>query len=220
MTSSGVAVRKIRSVTVCVQHNNCQLHIPGDNRGDGGTLHPQGRGAQMAENQDPVAEKVCQNRADSREHGRTGFTGFPQRTGINLHQREGRQPPQHDVQIVAAAPEREIQIPSVAFPLQEGRDKAFPEKQVDQHRGRADQHTEIHLEPESMAHAVHVALAKELGAVDAGTAHAAEYSQGEYHHDLIGNGSSGNRLCSETADHDIVQQGHERGDELLDDDRN
>ena len=74
--------------------------------------------------------------------------------------------------------------------------------------------------PESMAHTVHIALAEELGAVDARAAHSAEYRQDKHQHDLVCDGGSGNSLCAEAADHDVVQQGHKGSDKLLDHDGN
>ena len=197
-----------------------QFHIPGDDRRDGSALYAHGWSAQMTEDQDPVAEQVGQDGTDSGKHRRPGFAGFPQRTGVNLDQREGRQPPQHDVQVVAAAALRQGQVAAVAFTFQEGSNKAFPEKQVDQDGRGADQHAEVHLAPESIAHTVRVALAEELGAVDTGAAHAAEHGQDEHQHHLVRDGCGGNGFRAETSDHDVVQQGHKGSDKLLDHDGN
>ena len=205
---------------VSVTGDNQQFHIPGNDRCDGGTLHSHGGGAQMTEDQNPVAEQVSQDGTDSGEHRGPGFAGFPQRTGVNLDQREGRQPPQHDVQVITAAALCQGQVTAVAFALQEGGNKALPEDQVDQHGCDADQDAEVHLEPESVAHAVRVALAEELGAVNTGAAHAAEYGQDEDQHHLVGDGCGGNGFRAETSDHDVIQQGHKGSDKLLDHDRN
>ena len=67
-----------------------------------------------------------------------------------------------------------------------------------------------------MAHSVHIALAEKLCAVNAGTAQAAEDSQHVHHQDRIGDGGCGNRFCPQAADHDIVQQGNEGRNKLLD----
>ena len=205
-------------VQVGVNRRDQQLHIPGDHCCDGGAFHAHGRGAEMAEDQYPVAEQVGQDRADTGEHRNPGFPGLPQRAGIDLHQREGRKPPQHDIQVVAATAQGQVQVAAVAFSPQEGSDEAFAENQVDQNGRGADEYAEVHFKPEGVAHAVHVALAEELSAVDACAAHAAEHGQAEHHHHLVGDGGSRDSLCAETAHHHVVQQGNEGSDELLDDD--
>ena len=71
-----------------------------------------------------------------------------------------------------------------------------------------------------MAHALHIALSEELGAVDADAAEPAEQGQHQYVQHGVGDGGGGNGLCAQAADHDVVQQGHKAGDKLLDDDGN
>ena len=132
---------------------------------------------------------------------------------------EGRQAPEHDVQVGAAAAQGEVHVSAVALALQEGRDKGFAEDNVDQDGRRAAQDREVQLEAERVAHTVHIALAVELRAEDARSAEPAEDRQAVDHHDLVGDGGGGDGFRPEAADHDVVEQGDEIRDELLDDDR-
>ena len=198
-----------------MKNDDAQLNIAGDDRCDGGAFHAEGRGAQMPVDQDPVQEKICENGNNTGNHGGSGFTGFPQGSGIDLNQGEGDQPPQHDAQITGAEPQGEGQVAAVAFSPQKGREESFAEDQVDQDGGQGTEHGEINLDPEGVAHAVHVTLAEKLGAVDTGAAETAEDGQHMHHEDGIGDGGGGDGFAAEAAHHNIVEQRNKRGNKLL-----
>ena len=70
-----------------------------------------------------------------------------------------------------------------------------------------------------VVNAFHVALAEELGAEDAGAAQPAKDGEHVHHQDGVGDRGGGNAFCSQRANHDVVQQGNERRNKLLDHDR-
>ena len=201
---------------VGVNRNDQQLHIAGDNRGDGGALHAQGGSAELSVDQHPVQEQVRSDGNDPGHHGGAGFPGFPQGAGIHLGHGERHQAPEHHAQVSGAQPLRQGKIPSVAFSLQEGSDEGGSENQVDPDGKSGAQQDEIHFDADGVAHALRVALAEELGAEDARAAQAPENGQHLHHEHGIGNGGRGDSLRAQRANHDIVQKGNKGRDELLD----
>ena len=170
----------------------------------------------MAEDQHPVQEQVGQDGDDAGDHGRPGFPGFPQRAGIDLNEGKGDQADQHDIQITDAVGQGAGQVSAVAFPLQVGHDEPLTEEGIDSNGEEREQNTKKDLIPEGITHALHIALAEKLRAENTGAAEPAEDREHMHHQDGIGDGSSGNRFGAQTADHYIVEQGHEGGNKLLD----
>ena len=198
-----------------VDDYDAQFHVPGNNRRSRRAPHAQRRRAQLPEDQHPVQEEVCGDGADAGHHGHHGFPALPQRAGVSLHDGERRDPPEHNPQIGIALPQRQRQVAPVAFPLQEAADECFPESQVNPDaENRADQ-AEDHFQPEGVPHAVHVALAVKLRAVDADPAESAEDGQHEHHQHRVGDRCRGDGFRAQAAHHDVVQQRYEIGDKLL-----
>ena len=82
-----------------------------------------------------------------------------------------------------------------------------------------DAHADVKLEAEGMAHAVVVAFAVKLGAVDARAGQRAEDRQVKHKQKLVDDSDARHRLRADAPDHDIVQQADEVGDAVLNNDR-
>ena len=99
-------------------HQDAQLHKAGDDGGPSGTHYAQLRRAEVAENQDIVADEVDQHGDDARHHGRLGASRLAQGTAITLGEGEGNQSDEHHLQIFLAVVQGGGGIFDVAFALQ------------------------------------------------------------------------------------------------------
>ena len=77
-----------------------QLHIPGDDSGEGRAFDTHFRRAEVAENQHIVETQVYQHRNDSGQHGQEGVAAFLQGAGVGRGDGEGQEAPEHDGKIL------------------------------------------------------------------------------------------------------------------------
>ena len=207
-------------MTVRVDQHDGHLHVTGNHGGDGGAADAEGGSTQTAEDQHPVQEKIGHDGTDAGDHGDDRLSALPQRAGVGLHKGKGHLAPEHNRQIGTALPQRQLQIAAVAFALEKAADKAFAEEGIDRDAGQGAEQAENQLQPEGLAHAVHIALAIKLRAVNTDAAQPAENREHEHHQHGIGDGGRRNGLRSQPPHHNIIQQGDEIGNELLDHDGN
>ena len=111
-------------------------------------------------------------------------------------------------------------VAAVAFPQQKSVDKGMSEKTVDQDSGRRAQDAEQNLNTEGVPYSIRIPFSVKLGAENTEPAQPAENGQHENQLYAVRDRRCGDRLCSELADHNVVQQRHKIGNKLLHHDRN
>ena len=197
------------------EHDDAALHKAGEHRGHGRAHHAQGGGSQLAEDEDIIEAQIHQHRGDARAHGHDGLPGLPQGAGIDLGHGEGGDLHQHHRQVVLPVAESRCQIQRLLPLVEEEGDQFLPKAQ--EHPGsQADgDQREPQLRPHGAANAFLVPLAVELGGEDANACKAAEEEQVQHKEQLVHNGDAGHGLRAHLAHHQIVQQAHKIGDQIL-----
>ena len=117
----------------------------------------------MAENENIVEDQVDENRGYACHHGNKGFFTLFQGAGVGVGYTEGKQPPQHDGQIVTTVAEHLGGILSGSVSCKVQVDQRILEKVKQTSRNQGNHQTDQHFKPEGIADARIIPAAVELG---------------------------------------------------------
>ena len=212
--------RMFCSMPVCVDYDNCHLHVAGEDGCNGSTLNTKDREAEFAIDQEVVEYQVDAYSHDTRFHRHDGVSTFPQGAGINLHYHERRQADQHDPQILFAIGKRCCNALSVALALEVQSDQRFTPAQEQKDRKDGDDGYHPYLVAHGLTDTLMILLTEILCGEDTGPGHSAKQAEIVYKKKLIDDGDAGHLLRSDPSDHDVVKQADKVGDTVLDHDRN
>lgn len=212
--------RVLRSMPVCVDYDNCHLHVAGEDSCNGSTLNTKDGETEFAIDQEVVEYQIDTYSHDTRFHRHDGVTAFPQGAGINLHHHERRQTDQHDPQILFAIGKRCSNALSAALALEVQSDQRFATAQEQKDRKDGDDGYHPYLVAHGLTDTLVILLTEILCGEDTGSGHPAKQAEIVYKKKLIDDGNAGHLLCSDPSDHDIVKQADKVGDTVLDHDRN
>ena len=210
-------IRILLRVAVNPECNNGKLHITGKDRCQSGTFHAHGRGAEMTEDQDVVANKIDKHSEDSRNHGDRGLSGFTQGAGIGIDQSKGREAPDDHSQIFQTVFHDTGGSGGIAVTGEIKSDESGAEQLENSHAQNAQSGTDQHLEPERMTHTGIVVGTMELSGKNTCTGAGSENAKVKDKNQAVDNGDTAHGNGAHLTDHDVIQQGYEIGDAVLDD---
>ena len=203
-------------MSVCPSHDDQNFHISWDHRSKRCTSYTQFREKQHSVNKHKVEKQIynyCSNTCFHRQHS---LSTLPQCTGIYLYHHKGRKSPHNNVQIFPSITQRICHLCYSAFSFQIHVNQRISLCQEQHNRCCGDNDHHPQLIPHRVAYALLISFSKILCCENPGSGYTTENTQIVYKNQLIHNRSAGHRFCTDSSDHNIIQQTYKICDAILD----